>query len=117
MLVTLVRLTMIASHAHSLKERRAVVRSIVDKVFARHKVRVAEVGGQDSWQRIDLGFAIVGSERVQVDKVADEILRFIEDLDLARRVDLQREQLSFGEHRETSDPLDGWVPEFAKDQV
>ena len=95
-----------------------MIRSIVDKVASSHKIRVSEVGGQDTWQRIDLGFAVVGAEKKIVDRVTDAVIRVIDDLDLARRVDLQREQLSFGEHRQLDGAaLDGWIPDFAKGEL
>jgi len=117
MFVTLVRITLHAPHCHSLKERRAVVRQIKDRVQAKHKVSLAEVGGQDTWQRVDLGFAVVGSDARLCDGKADEVVRLIEELDLGRRVDLQREQLRFGEERDLELNLHEWVPDFAKGEI
>jgi len=94
-----------------------VVRQIKDRVQAKHKVSLAEVGGQDTWQRIDLGFAVVGSDGRVCDGKADEILRLVDDLDLGRRVDLQRERIPFGQERELDLSLLDWVPDFAKDEV
>ena len=37
--------------AHSLKEKRHVVRSLKDRLRSRFNVSVAEIDGQDSWQR------------------------------------------------------------------
>jgi uncharacterized protein len=63
--------------ARSLKEKRMVVKSIVDG--ARHKFRVAaaEVGYLDQWQRAELGFAVVSGSERQAVAVVDELDRFI----------------------------------------
>lgn len=78
-------------HSHSLKDRRQVVKSLLDGARQRFQVSAAEVGGQDTWQRATLGFAVVASEARLAEGVVDEIDRFlwsrpdIEILDAATR--------------------------------
>ena len=69
--------------SHSLKAKRGVVRSIVSRVRSRFNVSVAEVGGQDTWQRAVLGLSVSGSERVRVRQTVDRVLAFIDSLHLA----------------------------------
>ena len=69
-------------HVHgsqSLKAKRGVVRSITGRVRNRFNVSVAEVGGQDTWQRATLGFAVVASEARLAEEVLDAIDRFLWD--------------------------------------
>jgi hypothetical protein len=63
--------------SHSLKDRRQVVRSLLDGARQRFAVSAAEVGGQDTWQRATLGFAVVASEARLVDEVIDSLDRFL----------------------------------------
>jgi hypothetical protein len=63
--------------SHSLKDRRQVVRSLLDGARHRFPVSAAEVGGQDTWQRATLGFAVVASEAGLVEEVLDQIDRFL----------------------------------------
>lgn len=63
--------------AQSLKDRRQVVRSLLDGARQRFSVSAAEVGGQDTWQRATLGFAVVASEARLVEDVVDAIDRFL----------------------------------------
>lgn len=63
--------------AHSLKDRRQVVRSILAVARERFHVSAAEVGGQDTWQRASLGFAVVASEARLVEETIDEIDRYL----------------------------------------
>lgn len=73
-------------HVHgsrSLKQKRGVVRSISRRVRNEFNLAVAEVGGQDTWQRVELGLAAAGSDARTVRGVLERALAFIEDLHLA----------------------------------
>lgn len=73
-------------HVHasqSLKQKRGVVRSVVQRLRNRFNVAVAEIGGQDTWQRAVLGITTTGIDRIQVRGVLTRVLTFIEDLHLA----------------------------------
>ena len=63
--------------AQSLKDRRQVVRSLLDGARQRFGVSAAEVGGQDTWQRATLGFAVVASEAHIAEETLAEIDRFL----------------------------------------
>jgi len=63
--------------SHSLKDRRQVVRSVLDGARQRFGVSAAEVGGQDTGQRATLGFAVVSSEVRLAEDVVDAIDRFL----------------------------------------
>ena len=77
---------LIEIHVHgsqSLKQKRGVVRSIVQRVRNRFNLSVAEVGGQGTWQRASLGLSAAGSSERVVRDVLERALRFVEDLHLA----------------------------------
>lgn len=63
--------------AASLKDKRAVVRSILDGARNRYRVASAEVGFQDRRQRAQLGFAAVAGGPGHVTAVLDEVERFV----------------------------------------
>ena len=63
--------------AHSLKEKRKVVRSLLGRVRARFNVSAAEVDDQDLWQSIVLGFVVAGSDSQQVVKELQEVMRML----------------------------------------
>jgi len=73
-------------HVHgsrSLKQKRGVVRSIAQRLRNRFNVSVAEVGGQDTWQRAVLGLSAAGAEAMLVRRVLEQALDYAEDLHLA----------------------------------
>lgn len=70
----------------SLKGKRKVIRSMVDKVKSRFNVSIAEVGSNDMWQKIELGISAVGNDRRHIDSSLSHVLVFLESLYLAQIV-------------------------------
>jgi uncharacterized protein YlxP (DUF503 family) len=66
-----------------LKDKRQVVRKIVDRVRARFLVAISEVDHHDLWQKATLGIAAVGSDSGYVRSMIDEVVRSIEELYVA----------------------------------
>jgi uncharacterized protein YlxP (DUF503 family) len=75
----------------SLKGKRKVVRSMVDKVKSRFNVSIAEVGSNDKWQKIELGISAVGNDRRHIDSSLNHTLSFLESLYLAEIVHTEME--------------------------
>jgi uncharacterized protein YlxP (DUF503 family) len=68
-------------HIHdsqSLKDKRRVVRSLVERMRQRFNASVAEVDRLDSWQVAGIGFACVSNSGAHVDQMLAEIVRFVE---------------------------------------
>jgi len=62
---------------HSLKEKRAVIRPIVDGARNRFAVSAAEVDHQEHWQRATVAMAAVSGTVSQVRQVLDAVERFV----------------------------------------
>lgn len=111
MFVGICRVALVASHCHSLKDKRSVTRTLVDRVRARFDIQLREVGGQDTWQRLELGFAVVaGEERHVVDTVA-AVVAFIDGAGVARLVGERREVVSIDAPGGDAPVADDWVPD------
>jgi hypothetical protein len=63
--------------AHSLKDKRQVVKSIVESARRRFAVSAAEIAAQDSWQRAVLGFAVVASSAGTAERVMHDVEDFV----------------------------------------
>lgn len=63
--------------SRSLKEKRRVVRPVVDGLRHRFKVSVAEVGHQDQWQRAAVAVALVAPTSARLDELVDAVDRFV----------------------------------------
>jgi uncharacterized protein YlxP (DUF503 family) len=62
---------------HSLKEKRAVLRPILEGARRRYAVAAAEVDNQDLWQRATLGLAAVSGSAGHARDVIDAAERFV----------------------------------------
>ena len=73
------RLTFHISFADSLKDKRQVCRSIIDKARQRFNASIAEVDTQDIRQTLTIGVAVVSGETSHAQRYLDEIIRFMEN--------------------------------------
>jgi uncharacterized protein YlxP (DUF503 family) len=71
---------------HSLKEKRHVLRKLIDRVSHRFNVAIAEVGDNDLWQRAEMGFCTVGNDRRHINSSLDKVIYFIEQMNLVEMV-------------------------------
>jgi len=78
MLVALMRFDLRIPGAHSLKQKRHVVKSLTAAVRSKFNVSVAEVDHHDLWQRTTLAVAATGAERHHVRTVMQRVERFVE---------------------------------------
>lgn len=58
---------------HSLKEKRHILRSLIDRVKAKFNASIAEVAHNDLWQRGTLGVAMVANDRILLQQMAQKI--------------------------------------------
>jgi uncharacterized protein YlxP (DUF503 family) len=93
--------------SHSLKEKRGVVRSIVQRLRNRFNVSVAEIGGQDTWQRAVLGIVTTGNDRRHLRAQLERALAFVEDLHLAEVTESDVELLELCYEGRDDDEDDG----------
>jgi len=63
------------------------MRSVIQRVRNRFAVSVAEVGGQDTWQRGQIGMTTVGGDARGVRATLERAVEFIEGLGLAEVTD------------------------------
>jgi uncharacterized protein YlxP (DUF503 family) len=72
-------LTFYIPQAVSLKDKRQVCRSIIDKTRSRFNASVAEVDTQDIHQTLTVGIAVVSGDASHAQNLLDEIIRFMEE--------------------------------------
>jgi uncharacterized protein YlxP (DUF503 family) len=92
MVVGVLRLELLLHDNHSLKGKRSVLRTIKARVQNKFNVSIAECDDHDLWQRATLGVSQVGADQPHVDSCLREVVRFIDDLQLA---EVGEERLEF----------------------
>ena len=93
MFVGIVRVELHVPGATSLKDKRAVVRSLKDRIQSRLAAAVAEVDHQDLWQRAVLGVAVVSGERRHVTELLQAVRGIIDSRPDAVVIDWQEQHV------------------------
>ena len=62
----------------SLKGKRMVVKSVVQRVRNRFNVAIAEVDTQDAWETITLGIACISDDPRHANAMLSKVIDFIE---------------------------------------
>ena len=77
MFVGVLRLTLHLPEPGSLKSKRHLLRSAIDRVKARFNVSIAEVAENDLWQKSVVGVAAVGNDHAFVNESLDKVADFV----------------------------------------
>ncbi len=91
MVIGTLKIELYLTDNRSLKGKRKVVRSMVDRTKSKFNVSIAEVGSNDKWQKIELGISAVGNDRRHIDSSLSHVLGFIDSLYLAEIVNAEIE--------------------------
>ncbi len=97
MVVGVCRISLHFPESGSLKAKRHGLRKIIDRTRAKFNVGVAEVDGQDTWQRSTVGLVVVGNEGRHVQSMLDKILSFVENLYVAQVLNSESELISYND--------------------
>jgi len=79
MYVVSAKLAFYIPHAASLKDKRQVSRSLIDKTRQKFNASVAETDTQELYQTLTVGVAVVSGELHHAQQSMDEIIRFMEN--------------------------------------
>ncbi|MCK8602350.1 DUF503 domain-containing protein [Desulfoferrobacter suflitae] len=96
MIVGIARITFRLHGNQSLKEKRKVVKSLVEKSRHRFNVSVAEVADQNLHQRATIGVAVIGSDGRVLNSILDRIIAYMESMNLADLIQHEVELIPLG---------------------
>lgn len=91
MVIGMGTLTLRLHGCRSLKEKRGVVKTMINKIRNNFNASVAETGANDIHQRAEIGFAVVGNDSAAVNSKLDKIVNLAEDIGLAEILDADLE--------------------------
>lgn len=92
MKVLLLKVTLRASWVHSLKEKRMVVKSIIQKLKNKFNLSVGEVDEQNIHQNIVIGISAICGSSAQVDSTMENVITFIEKNTDAEIINIENEE-------------------------
>lgn len=73
-----VKLKFYIPQAASLKDKRQICRSLVDKARNKFNASIAEIDTQDLYQTLTIGVAVVSGDGRHAKQMLDEIVRFMD---------------------------------------
>lgn len=79
MTVLSVELQFHIDHAHSLKEKRMVSRSLIDGARRKFNASIAEVDSQDAHQLLTIGAAVVSGDAGHAREMLEAVIRYLEE--------------------------------------
>ncbi len=78
MVIGVLRVVLSIDEAFSLKEKRHIVRSIIERLKSKFNASVAEVDLNDKWKNAVIGISCVSNEVAHADSMMANIVNFIE---------------------------------------
>ena len=79
--------------AHSLKDKRAVVKSMLTRSRQKFNVSAAEIDHQNVWQRTRIAFVMVSSSKEMADKEMAQVLYYLESNPAWECLEIEKEYL------------------------
>ena len=93
MVVGLCEVSVALRGVRSLKDKRSVMRRLMERTRTRFDISLAETGENDSLRSGLIGFCIVSNDARFIESQLDKVLQFMRDMYVADIVGAQREIL------------------------
>lgn len=91
MRIIVMKVTLRADWAHSLKEKRMEVKSIIAKLQNKFNISVGEIENQDIHNLITIGIASIALDAKVCDSTIEHIINYIEDITDAEIINIEQE--------------------------
>jgi uncharacterized protein YlxP (DUF503 family) len=91
--VALLQVVLQIPDANSLKDKRRIVRGLLDRIRNEHPVAAAEIEDQDVWRSAVVGFAAVSNSAKHAASVLSSVLEYIRRSPACRVVEHELETL------------------------
>lgn len=93
MVIGVCRIVLSIDQAFSLKEKRHIVKSMIERLKSRFNASIAEVDLNDTWKNAVIGVACVSNEAGHADSMMANIVNFVENDGRAILVDYSTETI------------------------
>lgn len=78
MIIGVLRVELSLPGSHSLKDKRRLLRSLLDRLHQTFNVSAAEIDHQDSWRHAEVGVSCVSSAAAHANAVLSKVLTVVE---------------------------------------
>lgn len=80
-------------NVNSLKSKRSVVKSIIEKSKNRFNISIAEVGENDKWQKSIIAFSTISNDQRLVEETIEKVINFFDSYSEIEIINIKREIL------------------------
>lgn len=80
-------------NANSLKSKRSVVKSIIEKSKNRFNISIAEVGEQNKWQKSIIAFSTISNDKKIIEETIDKVISFFDSYSEIEIINIKKEIL------------------------
>ena len=94
MKVGICRITFFLHGVTSLKEKRSIVKKIIERTKNCFNMSVSETDFNDLWQKSEVGIAMIGNDSSYINSKLDKAVEFIESMGIAEINDIDIEVIS-----------------------
>ncbi len=95
MFIGVLKVTLFLSEPQSLKDKRRIIKSLVERLKNKFNFAVAETGQLDSWNHCELGLVCVSNDAGHGDSMMASAINFIEFQGTVEITDVQTEIIPF----------------------
>ncbi|MGI6621821.1 MAG: DUF503 domain-containing protein [Clostridiaceae bacterium] len=79
MFIGVLKASLYLSEPQSLKDKRRIIKSLIEKLNNKFNLAVAETGNLDSWNNSELGIVCISNEAAHSDRMIASAISFIEN--------------------------------------
>lgn len=92
MKILILKITLRASWVSSLKEKRMIVKSLIQRLKNKFNISVSEIDAQDIHKTVAIGIVGICGNSAQVDSTAENIIEFIDSNTDAEIIHIEKDQ-------------------------
>ena len=79
MIIGTCSIKLVIYESNSLKDKRQVIKSIIERIRSRYNVSIAEVDLNHSWRTSLIGFACVTNDTGHANQIISNVINFIDN--------------------------------------
>jgi len=79
MIIGACTLKLILYESNSLKDKRHIIRSIIDRLKSKFNISIAEIELNDSWKTALVGFACVTNNSNHANQIISNVIKYVDE--------------------------------------
>lgn len=95
MFIGVLSIRLFLSEPQSLKDKRRIIKSLIERLKNKFNIAVAEAAYLDSWNNSELGIVCISNDAGHADSMMNSVVNYIEGFGSAELADVKTEIIPF----------------------